>query len=543
MASWSSSLMRRVIASGSPSRTASSTRAIKEERPSSIGPSRNSEILPSCNILTLMSASPELPVVVIGAGPAGLTAAYDLTRRGVPTVVFDQDDQVGGLAKTVVYKGFRFDIGGHRFFTKITTVRDLWHELLGPDLLQRPRLSRIFYNGRFFDYPLRATNVLITLGPVTSAAVLLSYLRARAAPIRPEVSFEDWICNRFGRRLFTLFFKSYTEKVWGIPCSQIGAQWAAQRIKGLSLWTAALAMLGATRKGRIKTLIHEFEYPRLGPGMMWEACRDRIQDAGGRVELESRIVEIQHDAAGVRAVVIERRGVRRVQPASYVISTMPIRHLVRFMSPAAPDSVRHAAEQLKYRDFLTVALVVDQADVFPDNWIYIHDPSVRVGRVQNFKNWSPEMVPDPTLTCLGLEYFCSAGDDLWEMPDADLIALGTREMNAIGLVRGARIVDATVMRVHKAYPVYDDGYETALQEIRAWLARVPKLQLVGRNGMHKYNNQDHSMLTARLAVRNYFGEHHDLWAINADDEYHEESAVRDLAASQPLVPRRMTHLD
>ena len=454
--------------------------------------------------------------------------------------MFDQDRQVGGLAKTVVYAGFRFDIGGHRFFTKVSTVRDLWHELLGDDLLKRPRLSRIFYDGRFFDYPLRAANVLETLGMATSAAVLFSFLRARAVPIRPEVSFEDWICNRFGRRLFNLFFKSYTEKVWGMPCSQISAQWAAQRIKGLSLWTAALAMLGATRKGKITSLIHEFEYPRLGPGMMWEACRDRIVAAGGIVELESRIVEIQHDAAGVRAVVVERDGERRVQPASHVISTMPVRHLVRFLSPAAPDAVRGAAARLKYRDFLTVALVVDQADVFPDNWLYIHDPSVRVGRVQNFKNWSPEMVPDASITCLGLEYFCSEGDDLWAMSDADLIALGTREMHAIGLVPAARVIDASVMRVHKAYPVYDEGYKAALHEIRGWLDRLPNLQLVGRNGMHRYNNQDHSMLTARLAVRNYFGERHDLWAVNADEEYHEEEELRELASTQPLVPRKIS---
>jgi protoporphyrinogen oxidase len=486
-----------------------------------------------------MSASPEQPVVVIGAGPAGLTAAYDLTRRGVPVLVFDQDERVGGLAQTVVYKGFRFDIGGHRFFTKVSSVRDLWHELLGDDLLQRPRLSRIYYGGRFFDYPLRASNALRNLGPWTSVAVLASYLRARAMPIRPERSFEDWICNRFGRRLFDLFFKSYTEKVWGIPCREIGAEWAAQRIKGLSLWTAVLSMLRPSAHGHITTLIHAFEYPRLGPGMMWEACRDRITEAGGQVILGSRVVELQHDGSRVHAVVIERAGERRVYPASHVISTMPVRHLVERMSPAAPADARGAGQRLKYRDFLTVALIVDQAEVFPDNWIYIHDPSVRVGRVQNFKNWSPEMVPDPALTCLGLEYFCSTGDDLWRMADAALIALATREIESIGLVSAARVIDATVVRVHKAYPIYDEGYAEALAGVRAWVDRMPNLQLVGRNGMHKYNNQDHSMLTARLAVDNYFGAHHDLWAVNADEEYHEEDNGRALGASQPLVPRRI----
>ncbi|OFV92533.1 MAG: FAD-dependent oxidoreductase [Acidobacteria bacterium RIFCSPLOWO2_12_FULL_65_11] len=490
------------------------------------------------------------PIVVVGAGPAGLTAAYELTKRGVRPLVFDGDTQVGGLAKTVVYKKFRFDIGGHRFFTKATAVRELWHELLGKDLLQRPRLSRIYYRGRFFDYPLKAVNVVTNLGLITSVVVLASYARARISPIHPEVSLEDWICNRFGRRLFNMFFKSYTEKVWGIPCSQIGAQWAAQRIKGLSLWTAVLSMLGGSREGQIKTLIHEFEYPRLGPGMMWEECRDRVVAAGGRVTLGSRVVELRHDGERVRTVVIEEGGVRYEQPVSHVISTMPVRHLVRALMPTAPEPVREAAERLTYRDFLTVALIVDQADVFPDNWIYIHDPSVRVGRVQNFKNWSPEMVPDPRLTCLGLEYFCSEGDDLWRMPDEALVTLATREAVAIGLVRPGTVTDATVLRVFKAYPVYDDGYLEALGTIREWLARFANLQLVGRNGMHKYNNQDHSMLTAMLAVRNLCGERHDLWEVNADQEYHEQEARREpavsagiaadvgrLAGTQPSVPR------
>jgi protoporphyrinogen oxidase len=486
-----------------------------------------------------MLASAIEPVVVIGAGPAGLTAAYDLSRRGVPTTVFEQDGQVGGLAKTVLYKGFRFDIGGHRFFTKVSAVRDLWHELLGADLLQRPRLSRIFYGGRFFDYPLKAANVIRNLGPFTSAAVVGSYLRACLAPIRPERSFEDWICNRFGRRLFDMFFKSYTEKVWGIPCHEIGADWAAQRIRGLSLRTAAMNMLRPARDDGIKTLVHSFEYPRLGPGMMWDACRDRVTEAGGTVLLDARIAEVRHDGSRVTSVVVDRHGERREQRASHVISTMPMRHLVSRMTPHAPSCVRDAGDRLKYRDFLTVALIVDEPQVFPDNWIYIHDPSVRVGRVQNFKNWSPEMVPDARFTCLGLEYFCTHGDDLWRLDDAALVDLATREVTTIGLTRRERIVDGTVMRVHKAYPIYDDGYRDALLAVRAWTDRFANLQLVGRNGMHKYNNQDHSMLTARLAVRNLFGERHDLWTVNADEEYHEEVDVRALRSSQPLVPQRI----
>jgi protoporphyrinogen oxidase len=490
------------------------------------------------NAVTL--TSPDCPVVVIGAGPAGLTAAYELTKRGIPAVVYEADVQVGGLAKTVVYQGFRFDIGGHRFFTKVTAVSDLWHELLGGDLLRRPRLSRIYYRGRYFDYPLKTANVLSNLGLGTSIAVLGSYVRARLAPIRPEVSFEDWVINRFGRRLYDLFFKSYTEKVWGIPCREIGAQWAAQRIKGLSLWTAAISMIRRPPRGAIKTLIHEFEYPRLGPGMMWEACRDRITSGGNRVELGTRVVELHHDGSRVSGVVVEHDGVRRRQPAGHVISTMPVRELVNRLTPPVAERARAAASRLKYRDFLTVALVVDSPRLFPDNWIYVHDPAVRVGRIQNFKNWSPEMVPDDAVTCLGLEYFCTAGDDLWAMADDELIALGSREMDSIGVLKGARIVDATVLRVHKAYPVYDDGYAAALDEVRSVTDGLSNLQLVGRNGMHKYNNQDHSMLTAQLAVRNLLGEHHDLWAVNADEEYHEEAEMRALAASQPLVPRRVS---
>ncbi len=484
-------------------------------------------------------ASPDRPVVVIGAGPGGLTAAYELTRRGIPTVVYEAGEQVGGLAQTAIYKGFRFDIGGHRFFTKVAAVSALWQELLGPDLLRRPRLSRIYYRGKFFDYPLRAANVLSNLGLATSAAVVISYLRARLSPIRPEASFEDWVVNRFGRRLYSLFFKSYTEKVWGIPCRDIGAQWAAQRIRGLSLWTALMSMLRPRGGGTIKTLIHEFEYPRLGPGMMWEACRDRIEAGGNSVHLGAAVVALPHDGRRIRSVIVESNGVRREQPASHVISTMPIRHLVTRLVPAPPPEVSAAAGRLKYRDFLTVALIVDAPDLFPDNWIYVHDPAVRVGRIQNFKNWSPEMVPDAGLTCLGLEYFCSVGDDLWTLPDDRLIALGEREVAAIGLLNGARVLDATVLRVRNAYPVYDDGFEEAVTTVRAWTATLGNLQLVGRNGMHKYNNQDHSMLTAQLAVRNLLGERHDLWAINADEEYQEEHDLRALAASQPLVPRRI----
>jgi protoporphyrinogen oxidase len=488
------------------------------------------------------------PVVIIGAGPAGLTAAYQLVSEGRPVRVIEQDDQVGGIARTAEYKGFRFDIGGHRFFTKVAAVNDLWRAMLGKDFLRRPRLSRIYYDGKFFDYPLKPMNALFGLGIWNAVLAGGSYFWSHLKPIRPEVSVEDWVSNRFGRRLYRIFFKTYTEKVWGIPCNTISAQWAAQRIKGLSLWTAVTSMLfGRFKRGnsQIKTLIDEFEYPRHGPGMMWEKFEKEISRRGGTIELRTPVRRLLHEHGRIVAVEIERGGrVERV-PASAVLSTMPLRNLVHAMSPAAPPEVKAAADRLKYRDFITVALIIDSPDVFPDNWIYVHDEKVKLGRVQNFKNWSPEMVPDPKMTCLGLEYFCFEGDGLWTSADRDLIDLGRREMALIGLIDPSKVVDGTVVRMPKAYPVYDEGYEAALAVVRDYLSRFENLQVAGRNGMHKYNNQDHSMVTAMLAVQNLGGAANDVWAVNAEDEYHEEvdtkksgsDEVRAMRHTQPSVPR------
>jgi protoporphyrinogen oxidase len=490
-------------------------------------------------------------VVVIGAGPAGLTAAYELCKSGVCSVVLEKDNVVGGLSRTVNYKGYHFDIGGHRFFTKVKAVEEMWREVLANgQFIRRSRLSRIYYNKKFFYYPLRASNALLGLGVWNSLLIFLSYLRAQIFPEKPEDTFEQWISNRFGKRLYKIFFKTYTEKVWGIPCNQIMAEWAAQRIKGLSLLTAVKSALIQKQQSKgdvIKTLIDAFDYPELGPGMMWETVRDIVEKNGSEIRLNTGVEKIIWNGGGVKALEVVTDGVPEIIEGTHFISSMPIRGLIKKFDPPAPERVIKAAEALNYRDFLTVALVVNKRELFPDNWIYVHDAEVKVGRIQNFKNWSPAMVPDPETTCLGLEYFCFEGDGLWTMSDADLIELGKRELGILGLVIPADVVDGSVVRMPKAYPVYDGTYAEALQVIRHFLEGVPNLQLVGRNGMHKYNNQDHSMLTAMLAVKNILGASYDLWQVNAEQEYHEEVTTRDkttadefalLAATQPRVPRR-----
>ncbi|MFO0952914.1 MAG: NAD(P)/FAD-dependent oxidoreductase [Isosphaeraceae bacterium] len=487
----------------------------------------------------------ERDVVIAGAGPAGLTAAYELVKNGRPCTVLEADPtMVGGISRTDVYKGYRFDIGGHRFFSKSDEVTALWREVLGDQLITRNRMSRIYYDRKFFDYPLRPMNALAGLGPVRSAMILLSYMKARALPIKPERSFEDWVVNRFGRKLFEIFFKTYTEKVWGMPTNEISADWAAQRIKGLSLinavWNALFGGLKARKKGAvIKTLIDRFEYPRLGPGQMWEMTRDEIRARGGAVDHDRRVVRVEHDGSSVTAFVTkDAAGNEHVYPGRQFLSTLPVRSLIRAMSPAAPENVRAAAESLKYRDFLTVVLIVDQPETFPDNWIYVHEPKVKLGRVQNFKNWSPDLVPDPSRSSLGLEYFCFEGDDLWSMPDDQLVALGRKEIDAIGLVKAEKVVDGCVVRMPKAYPVYDDVYQDHLDTVRAWLSNFSNLHLAGRNGMHKYNNQDHSMMTALLCARNILGVgSYDPWRVNTDAEYHEEDRGDQPDTSGRAVPR------
>jgi len=463
-------------------------------------------------------------VIVIGGGPAGLTACYQLAKAGLKATVLERESILGGISRTDEYKGYRFDIGGHRFFTKVKEIDDLWTELLGPEMLDRPRMSRVFYRGRFFQYPLRPADALRNLGLWTSAACVASYLRWRLSPYRDESSFEQWVTNRFGKRLYGIFFRTYTEKVWGVPCSEISADWAAQRIKGLSLLEAIRNALGGGKGGAaITTLIDRFRYPRLGPGQMWERAGELSRAAGQEVVLERCVGRVVHEGGRVRSLAASARDGDTVEvEGTHFISSMALRDLIEGMEPPAPDRVIEAARGLKYRDFLTVGLIVAKEDVFPDNWIYIHSPEVRMGRIQNFKNWSPSMVPDPAMTCLGLEYFVHEGDDLWSASDNALVELGARECVKLGFVKPDEVVDGVVVRIPKAYPVYDRGYQDRLAVVREWLAGLGNLQCVGRNGQHRYNNSDHSMLTAMLAVRNLLGESHDIWSVNTQQEYQEE---------------------
>jgi protoporphyrinogen oxidase len=489
-------------------------------------------------------------VVCIGAGPACLTAARRLAGEGAEVIVLERDPvHVGGISRTEHYKGFRFDVGGHRFFSKSAEIEALWDDILGDQLITRPRKSRIFYNGKLFDYPLRAMDALTKLGFFESTLCVMSYLKARIFPIRDPQTFEEWVTNEFGHRLFSIFFETYTEKVWGMKCREISADWAAQRIKGLSLggairsavkpkWISNMQAGGV----RAKTLIESFRYPKLGPGQMWEAAAEQIRERGGQVRLGMNVEALgRNEATGEWTVVArDASGQENAFDCDHVISSAAIAELADCIQPAPPEPVLVAAHALRYRDFLTVALIVRDVDCFDDNWIYIHDSSVKVGRIQNFKSWSPHLVPDPELNCLGLEYFCFSGDGLWESPDEALIRLADEELIQLGLVTPGHVVDGTVIRQRCAYPVYDENYEDRISLFREWLEKdMPGLHLIGRNGMHKYNNQDHAMMTGLLTAENILAgeQKFDVWQVNQDAEYHEAGEDRTLAMSERLVPR------
>ncbi len=468
-------------------------------------------------------------IAIIGAGPAGLTAAYLLAKANQTVVVFEKDPlYVGGISRTETYKGYHFDIGGHRFFSKSKEVEDFWTEILGNEMLERPRSSRIYYNKNFFSYPLVAMDALKKLGVIQSILCVTSYLKVKLFPIKHPKNFEEWVTNQFGKRLFRIFFKTYTEKVWGMPCTELSADWAAQRIKGLSLFSAIKNALFKPKKSKkgdnkgkvIKTLIDSFRYPKKGPGLMWETCRDKCQAMGVEVKMNCGMT---HSTFANNKWTVHTTQNTEVGDFDYIISSAPMKEFISAIQPQLPEIALKAAQSLSYRDFVTIVLICKDQDAFLDNWIYIHDPSVLVGRIQNFKSWSPYMVPDPSMACYGMEYFCFEGDNLWSKSNEELIALGTKEITKIGLVKASAVVDGYVVRQPKAYPVYDAHYKENIETIKQALLPYKGVYLVGRNGMHKYNNQDHSMMTAMLATKNIIAgnEKYDIWNVNEDAEYHE----------------------
>ena len=525
--------------------------------------------------------------LIIGAGPAGLTAALEFLRRSdVHPVVLEASREIGGISRTIRYNGNRMDIGGHRFFSKSDRVMNWWMDLLPPEasadthhalqhqnkqrtlkaapglspqtadlvMLVRPRKSRIYFLRRFFDYPIKLTgSTLRNLGLVRTLKVAASYLLAKLFPRKQEKSLEDFLVNRFGRQLYLTFFKSYTEKVWGVPCDTISAEWGAQRIKGLSLTTAVLHFFkkafvsrkneGIQQKGTETSLIEKFLYPKYGPGQLWEHAADLIRGQGGEILLGWRATRLYVEGDRIVAVqAVNDSGEQRRFAADYVFSTMPVRDLINALDISVPAEVREVSDGLQYRDFITVGLLVDQLKVheadggpLKDNWIYIQEPDVLVGRLQIFNNWSPYMVADPTKTWIGLEYFCYDTDELWKMPDEELKKFAISEVEKIGILSAKDVTDAHVVRVPKTYPAYFGTYDR-FDLIRGFVDRFENLYLVGRNGMHKYNNQDHSMLTAMTAVDNIIAGKNDkesLWSINTEMEYHEEKADKTAPPASP----------
>ncbi len=524
--------------------------------------------------------------ILIGAGPAGLTAALEFLRRSdVHPIVLEASHEIGGISRTIRHNGNRIDIGGHRFFSKSDRVMNWWMDLMPPEasadtqhalrhqnkqrtlntitagltpentdlvMLVRPRKSRIYFLRRFFDYPIKLTaDTLGKLGLLRTLKIGISYLRARLFPRKVEKSLEDFLINRFGRQLYLTFFKSYTEKVWGVPCEQISAEWGAQRIKGLSLTTAILHFVkkafsssrnqAIQQKGTETSLIEKFLYPKYGPGQLWEHAADLIRNQGGEILLGWRATRLFVEGDMITAVeAVSDSGLRRRFAADYVFSTMPVRELIDAMDTPIPGEVREVSDGLQYRDFITVGLLVDQLTVreadggtLKDNWIYIQEPDVLVGRLQIFNNWSPYMVADPNKTWIGLEYFCYQTDALWKMADEDLKKFAIAEVEKIGILRAADVSDSHVVRVPKTYPAYFGTYDR-FHVIREFLDRFQNLYLVGRNGMHKYNNQDHSMLTAMTAVDNILAgvqDKENVWSINTEMEYHEEESKQESRAS------------
>jgi protoporphyrinogen oxidase len=465
-------------------------------------------------------------VVIMGAGPAGLAAGYELGRNGVQSTLCEADQQVGGISKTIQYKNYYFDLGGHRFFTKFKEVDQLWHEVLGDKFRKTPRISRIYYRNRFFNYPLTALNAFLGVGILNTFVILASYFKTKIFPYPQENTFEEWVSNRFGRKLYSIFFKTYTEKVWGIPCSQIQAEWAAQRIKGLSLKTAIINALFKPKNTNIKTLIDEFDYPVYGPGMMYTEMQNKIGAMGGNILLNSKVVKVNHHNFVVESIEYQDSE-RKIQvlTGTDFISSIPITELIQVLNPLPNPEVLAAAQNLKYRSIITIDVIINRTKLFPDNWIYIHSPEVKLGRIQNFKNWSSAMVPDANKSSLGLEYFCDENDSFWNMNDAELFKMAAAELERIKIAKANEIEDYKIVRVPKSYPVYMMGYKPNLNVISEYITQFKNLQLIGRYGLFKYNNMDHSIMTGLYAAKNivHGNNLYNTWEINTDDEYLEES--------------------
>jgi protoporphyrinogen oxidase len=524
--------------------------------------------------------------VIIGAGPAGLTAAYQLlTQTSIKPIVLEKTELLGGISTTINYKGNRMDIGGHRFFSKSDRVMEWWLQMLPLEeldrptqviayhnqvrllnggshapradlddrvMLIRPRKSRIYFQQKFFDYPLRLNQeTVLKLGLLKTMRIGLSYFRSLMFPIKPESSLEDFFINRFGRELYKTFFQSYTEKVWGLACNEISAEWGAQRVKGLSIKEALRHSIKRifgknqdfSQKNTETSLIERFMYPKYGPGQMWEEVARQIRELGGEILTACEVDKLHVEGSEVRGVRIIKKenGTTQYVTADYVFSTMPVKELVRALDTNVPSEILEISDGLLYRDFVTVGLLLkkltvadngnEHSELISDNWIYIQEPDVRVGRLQIFNNWSPYLVEDKSKIWVGLEYFCNETDSLWQMTDPELIDLATQEMVRMGFIEKSDVIDANVVRMPKTYPAYFGTYYR-FDELRSFLDQFENLFLVGRNGMHKYNNQDHSMLTAMTAVDNIVEGRRDksnIWDVNTEEEYHESKSP-----SQPI---------
>jgi protoporphyrinogen oxidase len=476
-------------------------------------------------------------IAIIGAGPAGLTAGLKLIRANFKVTIIEADPKyVGGIARTVDYKGYKFDIGGHRFLTKNKKIEEIWKKTLGEGLLYRNRLSRIYYEGKFYNYPLTILNALKNLGVIRSTHAILSFFKYKIFPIHPENTYEDWMVNKFGRVLFNIFFKSYTEKVWGIPTNQISKDWAIQRIKTFTLSKAIISSIFKSQQKKFLTLSNHFYYPKLGPGMMWEKFAGEFQRLGGKLVMGEKVIGLTQNKKKKWTVKVTNSQKIYLQGQfDRVISTMPLRSLIHAIEPNNEKVVK-IAEKLKYRDFITILLIIDKKEVFKDNWIYIHEPSVKVGRIQNFKNWSPFMVPDECKTSVGMEYFISEDNKLWDQKDSELLEMAKDEVVTLGFCKPSEIIDGKVIKAKKAYPIYDIDYGKNIKIIREFIKTLPNLHIVGRNGMHKYNNQDHSMATALIIANNIIAGRkiHDPWNVNSEAKYI-ENLENDAGR---LVPRK-----